>query len=169
MKLNVVVLLISLVSVSAMADEINYADWERLNKMASEPSHKPSYLPDKMNPVTDPNGVVQQIINFNIDVLKRTTATGRMLDTTWGGDKTIAAKATIDEAPKTTYSVKPFETKGWINFSNKMKASFNYQILNHTAELLITPEKKIWGMKVGYSYQITSADSRNLLSVRLDW
>lgn len=175
MKRAIAVILLSFVSFSAAADELNYAQWERLFKMASEPVDRPSYLPNKMSPVTDPNGVVQQIVNYNLEELKKTNSTVKMLESEWGSHNTIAAQATKDGAAKkadpsaTTFHVKPFETKAWVDFGEKFKASYNFQVVNHTSELMLAPKQKVWGMTVGLSYVVTSADQQNRLSIRYDW
>jgi len=174
MKATVAIILFSLISGSALADELDYAQWEQLNKLATDPANKPSYLPNKLQPVTDPNGVFQQVINYNLEEIKKTNSTFKMLDAQWGSHQasagnTIAAQGTAAEPPSTTYQIKPFETKAWIDFTNRFKATYNYQVVSHTSEFLLTPDKKILGVTIGYSYTITTADSSNKISLRYDW
>jgi hypothetical protein len=92
-----------------------------------------------------------------------------MLDTQWGShsNNTIAARAT--NTSRTTFQVKPFETKAWVEFDKKWRATYNYQVVSHTSEFRIDPRQKILGMTVGYSFQVTSVDQRNLVSVHYDW
>lgn len=152
------------------ADEVDYHQWEDLNQLAHDGSQHSSYLPATMSPCTSQSGVFQQVFNYNLQELKKTNATARLMDTQWGAHGGTAVASTKVATPSsTTFQMKPFETRAWIDFAHQLKASLNYQIFNRTTEFLLTPKQTFLGMSVGYSYLITAADQQNRVSFRYDW
>lgn len=156
-----------LLGFSCCADEVDYHQWEQLNQMAHDASTQSSYLPPTMNPCTSQSGVFQQVLNYNLQEFKKNNSTARLMDTQWGPRNEIKTQSANPST--TTFQMKPFETKAWVDFAHEMKASFNYQVFNRTTEFLLTPKMTFLGMSVGYSYLITSADQQNRVSLRYDW
>lgn len=148
------------------ADEVDYHQWEQLNQLAHDNGQRSSYLPATMSPCSSQSGVFQQVFNYNLQELKKTNSTAKLMDTQWGHNSNTA---TVSNPSNTTFQMKPFETKAWIDFAHQMKASLNYQVFNRTTEFLLTPKMTFFGMNLGYSYLITSADQQNRVSLRYDW
>lgn len=170
MNLKLVYGFMMLFSCCCAADEGNYLQWEQLNQLAHDGSQRSSYLPATMSPCTSQSGVFQQVFNYNLQEFKKINSTARLMDTQWGAhNSTATASTTVVTQSSTTFQMKPFETKAWIDFAHQLKASLNYQIFNRTTEFLLTPKKTFFGMSVGYSYMITAADQQNRVSFRYDW
>jgi hypothetical protein len=167
------VVLTLIISSFAFADEeLSFQRWQELNIVAQSQARDTGILPPTMSPVSSKEGVFQQIMNYNLNEFKKyNQITARVMDTQWGTSPSgngVAAKPKVD-AQKTSFQMKPFETKAWIDFGNKWKASYNYQIWSGSSEFLFGPKQKLFGCTFGYSYVITSDDSQNKFSIAYSW
>jgi hypothetical protein len=169
MKRRAWLLILFLWRAASVAEELDLRPWEELSALDNKRKAERSlaYVPATLAPVNSAEGVFQQVLDYQVQLANKNGAPTKIIDTKWHGSSQPSNANSA--APQTSYELQPIQTKGSIDFNHSVKASINYQIFLREMDVQLSPEDRIHGIGLAYSYVTTPVDSQNRLLIVFEW